>query len=83
MNKMSRKKKKSLTKVTSNHDVLFVGQLFFGILVFFSIYGHQLMGPFGTFIQTIGFSLFSDALPLLPWLLFATVFPWLYQIHLH
>ena len=69
---MGKKKKKSVKSMKVNHDVLFIVQLFVGVVVFFSIYGHQLMGPFGGMIQSIGFSLFSDALPLLPWLLFLT-----------
>lgn len=70
-----KKKKKSLTKSQLSHDVLFIVHLFAGIIIFFSIYGQQLMGPFGLAVQTMGFAIFSDALPLLPWVLFATSVP--------
>ena len=38
-----------------------------GVALFFSIYGYQLMGPFGKVINIIGYNLFSDALLFLPW----------------
>ena len=67
-----KKRKKPLASTSTNHDVLFVVQLFVGVVVFFSIYGYQLMGPFGNIVQLTGFKLFGDALPILPWLLFLT-----------
>ena len=50
----------------------FVTQLIVGVVVFFSIYSKALMGPFGHFVQRIGFALVGDAVSLLPWVLFLT-----------
>ncbi|MEK9726979.1 MAG: DNA translocase FtsK [Candidatus Margulisiibacteriota bacterium] len=68
------KKKNRATKRSPilTKDLLFSIQLFVGLIVFFSIYFHGLMGPFGLLIQNCGLFFFGDALMLLPWLLFAT-----------
>ena len=67
-----KKKKKKANPQKTNHDVFFVIQLFIGLILFFSIYGYELMGPFGDVIQIVGFNLFSDAFPILPWLILIT-----------
>jgi DNA segregation ATPase FtsK/SpoIIIE, S-DNA-T family len=65
--------KKSTKKILETQsDILFIAQLFLGLIIFFSIYGNQLMGPFGRGIYFLGQRLFSDALPLVPWALFFT-----------
>ncbi len=75
MSPKKKKKKKQKVQESSNHDVFFVVQLFVGLLLFFSIYGYELMGPFGSAIQIIGFNLFSDAFALLPWVILVTSGP--------
>ena len=70
MSKKRTAKKKNLPYASK--DVLFCTQLIVGLIVFFSVYSQQLMGPFGQMIQRIGFFVFGDAISLLPWLLFCT-----------
>ena len=72
--KLTRTKKKAASQrgvlqkkqATSYHDLVFVTQLIVGVVVFFSIYSKALMGPFGHFVQRIGFALVGDAVSLLP-----------------
>ena len=73
MKRVSTKKKKQAVPVSDiNLDVVFVAQLAIGVILFFCLYGQQLMGPFGYYVQKLSYFLFGDALPLLPWLLFFT-----------
>jgi DNA segregation ATPase FtsK/SpoIIIE, S-DNA-T family len=67
-----RSKKSTKKFLETQSDILFIAQLFLGLIVFFSIYGTQLMGPFGRGIYFLGQRLFSDAFPLVPWVLFFT-----------
>ncbi|MGA0241606.1 MAG: DNA translocase FtsK [Candidatus Marinamargulisbacteria bacterium] len=70
---MTKKKPRaSKSPSASFHDAFFIGQLISGIVIFFSIYSNQLMGPFGQWVQRIGIFIFGDTISLLPWVLFAT-----------
>ena len=75
--KMMPKKKQSLKQSSSTVnqvDLVFIGQLIVGVVLFFSIYSNALMGPFGRGLNFIGYHMFGDAFSLMPWVLIATSF---------
>ena len=49
-----------------NDDQIFFGHLIVAVILLFSIYGQNLMGLWAG-VNHLGYYLFADALPLLPW----------------